>query len=67
LVQPFIINEGFIGDNSVANYEIVNFSGGLSYLFFDKSLLDSLLGTTLYIDNYPLEISNQNNELEFNW
>lgn len=66
-------NIEYTSDGTVhANYEngvdIVSLSGGLSYLFYDsydKGSLGSLLGTTLFIDNYPLEVSNQNNELGF--
>lgn len=48
--------------------EVVDVSGGLSYLFFDQyggSQFGSLIGTTTIEPGFPLKINQENNVLEF--
>ena len=48
--------------------EILEVTGGLSYLFFDQyggSQVGSLIGTTIFDPNFALEINQENNELKF--
>lgn len=48
--------------------EIQNVTGGLSYLFYDQfqgSEVGSLIGTTIFSPNFPLQVNSNNNELKF--
>ncbi len=60
--------DGTCNINYEGGEDVVGIKGGMSYLLYnvyDKGSAGSLLGTTLFYDGFPLQVTNQNNHLEF--